>query len=50
MLPGEVLQSPSLEVLKKCVDMSLKGVVSGNGGDGLGDLRGLFHLNDSMIL
>ena len=42
-LPGEVVESPSLEVIKKCVDMSLKGMISGHGGDGLGDLRGLFQ-------
>ena len=45
--------SPSLEVLKKRVDVALKDMVSGHGGVGgvgLDDLRGLSALNDSMIL
>ena len=41
------MQSPSLEVFKKCVDVALKDVVSGHSGGGLvvglGDLRGLFQ-------
>lgn len=41
----EVMKSPSLEVLKKCVDMVLGDVISGHSGDGLTvglhDLRGL---------
>ena len=39
-------ESPSLEVFKNCVDMALRDVVSGHGGDGLviglDDLSGLF--------
>ena len=49
--PREVLtsvpmESPSLEVLKKRVDVALRDVVNGHGGDelmvGLDDLSGLF--------
>ena len=43
-----------LETLKKRVDVALRDVVSGHGGDGLAtgqnDLSGLSNLNDSMIL
>ena len=43
-----------LKVFKKCVDVALRDVVSGHGGGGLmvglGDLRGLFQLYDSIIL
>ena len=43
----EVVQSPSLEVFKSRVDVALRDVVSGHGGDrvvvGLDDLRRLFQ-------
>ena len=46
-LPGEVVESPSLEVFRSCGDVALRNVVSGHGGDGLGvglgDLGGLFQ-------
>ena len=46
-LHREVVQSPFLEVLKNHVDVALRDVVSGHGGDelvvGLNDLRGLFQ-------
>ena len=48
------MESPSLEVLKKSVDVALRDTVSGYGGDGLmvglDNLRGLSNLNDSIIL
>jgi len=34
-LPREVVQSPSLEVLKNRVDVALRDAVSERGGDGL---------------
>jgi len=53
-LPREVVQSPSLEVLKNHVDVALRDVVSGHGGGGLTldkvILEGFSSFNDSMIL
>ncbi len=46
-LPMDMVQSPSLEMLKKRVDVTLRDVVSGHGGDGLmvghGDPSSLFQ-------
>ena len=52
-LCSEMVESPSLEVFKKRVDVAQRDVVSGHGGGGLvvelDDLSGLSSLNDSMI-
>jgi len=41
------MESPSLEVFKKCIDVALRDAVSGHGGDALvvgpDHLRGLFQ-------
>ncbi len=46
-LPREVVELLSLEVFQNRVDVALRDMVSGHGGDGLmvglGDLRGLFQ-------
>ena len=47
MLPRDVVDSPFLQVYKKCVDVALRDIVSGHSGDGLivglDDLSGLFQ-------
>jgi len=34
-LPKEVVESPSLEVSKNCMDVAMRNMVSGHGGNGL---------------
>jgi len=42
-----LVESPSMEVFRKCVDVALRDVVSGHGGHGLvtrlDDLSGVLH-------
>ena len=51
-LPREVVQSPSLGVIRSCGDVALRDVVSGHGGDWLEldriVLEVFSNLNDSM--
>jgi len=53
-LPREVVQSPSLEVLKNRVDVALRDAVNERGGDGLVldwmILMAFSNLNSSVIL
>lgn len=52
-LPKEVVESLSLEEFEKYVDVVLRNVVSGHGGDEQLDLIilvGFFNLNNSIIL
>jgi len=48
------VESPFLEMFKKCGDVALRDVASGHGGVGLvvglDDLTDLSNLNDSVIL
>jgi len=46
-LPGVVVESPSLEVFQSRVDVALRDVVSGHGGDGL--MVGLRDHNSYVI-
>jgi len=51
-LPREVVELLYWEVCKKRVEVALRDVVRGHGGDGLmvgDDLSGFSNLNDSMI-
>ena len=53
LLHGEVGESPSLEVFKDRGDVALRDVVTGMVGwvgVGLGDLRGLSNLNNSVTI
>ena len=46
------MESPSLEVFRRCGDVALRDVVQWAwwGGVGFGDLRSHFNLSDSVIL
>ena len=47
-LPGEAVESPSLELFRSCVDVALRDVVGRHGGGGLavglGEIRSLFQM------
>ena len=43
-LPRKVVKSPSLEMFKNHGDVAMRDVISGHGGGGLVDLRGLVQL------
>lgn len=45
-----VRETPSLEVSKNSGDVAPRDVISGHGGVGLGELRGISTVNDSMTL